>query len=74
MRTTRLFLVAIVGLLVFSPVFLAAQTTGRIVGTVVDAKTGEGLPGANMTVKGTYYGGTSDFDGNVRIEKVNPGA
>ena len=33
-----------------------------------------GLPGANVTVKGTYYGGTTDIDGNVRIEKVNPGA
>ncbi|HTY58360.1 MAG TPA: TonB-dependent receptor [Bacteroidota bacterium] len=46
---------------------------GRIQGKVVDAKTGEGLPGANVTVKGTYYGGSSDFDGNVKIEKVNPG-
>jgi outer membrane receptor protein involved in Fe transport len=46
---------------------------GRIQGKVVDAKTGEGLPGANVTVKGTYYGAASDLDGNVRIEKVNPG-
>ena len=46
---------------------------GRIQGKVVDAKTGEGLPGANVTVKGTYYGGSTDFDGNVNIEKVNPG-
>ena len=30
---------------------------GRIQGKVVDAKSGEGLPGANVTVKGTYYGG-----------------
>ncbi|HMK37838.1 MAG TPA: carboxypeptidase regulatory-like domain-containing protein, partial [Bacteroidota bacterium] len=46
---------------------------GRIQGKVTDAKTGEGLPGANVTVKGTYYGGSSDFDGNVKIERVNPG-
>lgn len=50
-----------------------AQTTGRITGKVVEAKTGEGLPGANVVVKGTYYGGTTDIDGNVRIERVNPG-
>jgi outer membrane receptor protein involved in Fe transport len=52
-----------------------AQTTatGRILGKVVEAKTGEGLPGANVVVKGTYYGGTTDIDGNVRIERVNPG-
>ena len=49
------------------------QDKGRIQGKVVDAKTGEGLPGANVTVKGTYYGGSSDFDGNIKIEKVNPG-
>jgi outer membrane receptor protein involved in Fe transport len=53
---------------------VSAQTTGRIVGKVVDAINGEGLPGANVTVKGTYYGGTSDIDGTVRIEKVNPGS
>ena len=46
---------------------------GRIQGKVVDAKSGEGLPGANVTVKGTYYGGSSDVEGNVGIERVNPG-
>jgi outer membrane receptor protein involved in Fe transport len=51
----------------------AAQNTGRIQAKVSEAKTLEGLPGANLTVKGTYYGGTSDVDGNVRVEKVNPG-
>jgi outer membrane receptor protein involved in Fe transport len=46
---------------------------GRIQGTVVDAKSGEGLPGANVTVKGTYYGASSDIEGKVKIENVNPG-
>jgi outer membrane receptor protein involved in Fe transport len=46
---------------------------GRIEGKVVDAKTGEGVYGANVSVKGTYYGGASDVDGNVKVEKVNPG-
>jgi outer membrane receptor protein involved in Fe transport len=50
------------------------QTPGRIVGVVVEGKTGEPLPGANVKVKGTYYGGTSDIEGNVRIERVNPGS
>src|SRR5436309_2442732 len=55
---------------------LLAQTTdkGLIQGEVIDAKTGEGLPGANTVVKGTYYGGTSDIEGVVKIEKVNPGS
>jgi len=55
----------------------AAQGTpadrGRIQAKVVDARTGEGLPGANVTVKGTYYGGTSDIDGTARVERINPG-
>jgi len=62
------------GLLAIAPAFVAAQTTGRLVGKVVDARNGEGLPGANVTIKGTYYGGTTDIEGDVRIEKVNPGA
>ena len=74
MRTHLILLLAIVGLLEVSAALAVAQTAGRIVGKVVDAKTGEGLPGANLTVKGTYYGGTTDIDGNVRVERVNPGA
>jgi outer membrane receptor protein involved in Fe transport len=76
MRPLVAILLLLCTLLVHSPLF--AQTVqspdrGRIQGKVVDAKTGEGLPGANVTVKGTYYGGSSDFDGNVKIERVNPG-
>lgn len=55
------------------PLVAAAQDQGRITGKVIDAKTGEGLPGANVTIKGSYYGATSDIDGNVKIEKVNRG-
>jgi outer membrane receptor protein involved in Fe transport len=55
----------------------AAQGTsaerGRIQAKVVDARSGEGLPGANVTVKGTYYGGTSDINGTARVERINPG-
>lgn len=47
---------------------------GRILAKVVDAKSGEELPGANVIVKGTYHGGSSDVQGNVRIENVSAGA
>jgi hypothetical protein len=50
-----------------------AQSTGSIVGRIVDEKTKEGLPSVNVKVKGTYYGAASDFDGNFKIEKMNPG-
>ncbi len=55
---------------------LLAQTAdkGRIEGKVVDAKTNEGIPGANVTVKGTYHGASSNIDGIIKLENVNPGS
>ena len=55
--------------------FLKAQT-GRLSGTVLDAKTGETLPGATVLIEGTTIGSSVDFDGkfvlnNVPIGKVN---
>ncbi len=73
MTFLRYILVTIVVLVAAGGSMSYAQTPGRIVGTVTESKTGEGLPGANITVKGTYYGGTSDIDGNFKIERVNPG-
>ncbi|MBI4536254.1 MAG: TonB-dependent receptor [Ignavibacteriae bacterium] len=53
----------------------SAQTAGkgRVEGRVIEAKSNEGIPGANILVKGTYYGGSSNIDGLVKIENVNPG-
>ena len=31
------------------------------------------LPGVNVTLKGTYYGAASNYDGKFAIERVNPG-
>ncbi len=55
---------------------LDAQTPerGTIAGKITDAKSGEGLPGANVTVKGTYYGATTDPFGDFKVERVNPGS
>lgn len=50
-----------------------AQEKGGIVGKIVDAKTGEALPGVNVIVKGTYYGAASGLEGDYRIQNVNPG-
>ena len=60
-------------LLILSLSFIHAQDRGRIVGVIVDAKTGEGLPGVNVVVKGTYYGAATGFDGRFEIKNVNPG-
>jgi outer membrane receptor for ferrienterochelin and colicin len=50
-----------------------AQTRSRIVGTITDSQTGEGLLGANVIVKGTYLGAASDMDGKYFIINVPVG-
>jgi outer membrane receptor protein involved in Fe transport len=55
-------------------VFAQPSDKGRVEVKVTDAKTKEELPGANVVIKGTYYGGSSNLDGIVKIENVNPGA
>ena len=47
--------------------------TGELKGRVTDKTTKEGLPSVNIVVKGTYYGASTDFDGNYSIPKINPG-
>ena len=53
---------------------LDAQVKSLIKGRVRDAKTGEGLPSVNVTIKGTYYGAATDPDGNYKILNVGPGS
>lgn len=50
-----------------------AQNVGRISGTIVDADTGEPLPGANVIIGGTTRGGAADVDGSYFILNVPPG-
>ncbi|WP_234387106.1 carboxypeptidase-like regulatory domain-containing protein [Aquimarina sp. Aq78] len=45
--------------------------TSTITGTITDV-TGASLPGANIIVKGTTQGTTSDFDGNYSITVSDP--
>ncbi|RNL88447.1 TonB-dependent receptor [Sinomicrobium pectinilyticum] len=56
----------------FTVVFALMATTafaqGIITGTVIDAELNEPLPGANVVVKGTTTGVSTDFDGKFRIE------
>ncbi len=48
-------------------------TTGKIVGQVFDATTGEPLPGVNIIVENTVYGAASDIDGTFFILGLQPG-
>lgn len=50
-----------------------AQQTGTVAGTVVDAETGESLPGANVLIEETTLGAAADIDGNYRIIGVPVG-
>ncbi|MFN3386485.1 MAG: TonB-dependent receptor [Candidatus Thermochlorobacter sp.] len=48
-------------------------TTGKIVGTVIDANTKEPLIGARVVVEGTTLGANTDINGNYVILNVPPG-
>ena len=47
--------------------------TGKITGKIIDAKTGETLPGATAVIEGTTKGASADFDGNFSINNVPVG-
>jgi hypothetical protein len=59
-------------MLAFNPVAKAA-VTGKIAGVVVDAATGEPLPGANVIIEGTDLGAAADPDGYFFVIRISPG-
>ena len=60
-------------LILGSVVQLYAAATGKIVGTVRDAATGDALPGANVYLAGTAIGAATDLKANYQILRVPPG-
>jgi|GEM_PF-533997 len=60
-------------LLMLGSMSLQAQEQGKIAGVVKDATTGEYLPGANVIIKGTNYGVSTDRFGKYRLNKVDLG-
>ncbi len=60
-----LFMKKLLFLFVLFPLVALAQ---QITGTVTDGSTSSPLPGANVIIKGTSTGTTSDFDGNYSIK------
>ena len=62
-RTLHLKILLLI--LIFIPGVILAQ--GTISGTVTEADTNQPLPGANVIIKGTSTGTTSDFDGNYQL-------
>jgi len=60
-------------LLIFTVAVLQAGTTGKIVGKITDAQSGEALIGANILIKGTSMGAATDAEGYYIIMNVPPG-
>jgi len=62
-------------LLLLTSMHLSAQETGSIVGKLTDTEmNNEPLPFANVIIKGTTKGTTSDFDGLYEISNLEPGS
>ncbi|NIR49367.1 TonB-dependent receptor [candidate division KSB1 bacterium] len=53
--------------------FCEVSQTGTISGTVIDAKTGEPLPGVNVLIKDTVLGSSTNMAGEFRITNLRPG-
>ncbi len=51
----------------------AAAQTGAVTGRVVDARSGEALPGVNVVVQGTLRGAATDVNGKFTITGIRPG-
>ncbi|MCG8372371.1 MAG: TonB-dependent receptor [Balneolales bacterium] len=58
---------------IFGNELVTAGTTGKIVGTITDAETGEPLPGVNVAIIGTQQGAITDLEGYYVILNVTPG-
>ncbi len=53
------------------PMSFFAQST--VTGTVIDAGSGQPIPGVNIIVKGSTNGTSSDFDGNYSLSNLSNG-
>jgi TonB-dependent receptor len=74
MITQRCWAVAAVAAgLVFQVTPAEAQGSVTLAGTVKDFQSGEVLPGANVVLVGTGFGGATDSAGNYAIQSVGPG-
>ncbi len=71
MSKTKILLLTL--LLAVTPLFLFAQSVGKVVGTVVDKSSGEPLPGVNVSIEGTQMGAATDVDGYYVILNVPVG-
>ncbi len=73
MIMSKLYL-QIMTIVLLTVVFSVAHAqTGTVSGVVTDQSTGETMPGANVLIKGTLMGQSTDFDGKFSIVDVPAG-
>ena len=60
-------------LLVLSAGIGSGQATGRLVGSVTDGESGEGLPGVNLILEDTGWGTSTDLEGRFELQGIAPG-
>ncbi|HEX9650865.1 MAG TPA: SusC/RagA family TonB-linked outer membrane protein [Cyclobacteriaceae bacterium] len=66
----RISVILLTSLCLLLPLTIFGQER-TVTGKVTDGKTGEGLPGVNVLIKGTSSGTITDIDGNYRINLSN---
>jgi outer membrane receptor protein involved in Fe transport len=60
-------------LILATTAWLYAGTTGKLAGKVTDGDSKEPMPGVNIILEGTSWGGVTDLDGHYFIINVPPG-
>lgn len=60
-------------IILFFSTLVNAGVTGKLTGTVLDAETGEPLPGANIEIINSFTGAATDIEGHFVILNLPPG-
>lgn len=68
----RKVLLSLTGLMLTITTMSLAQ--GTVQGTVIEARTGDPMPGVNVVIKGTTTGASTDIDGKYVIDGLDPGS
>lgn len=73
MKIRNKYWLYLITIIVITVAKIFAGTTGKIAGRVTDAKTGEGIPFANVIIEGTTLGAATNLEGYYTIINVPPG-
>lgn len=69
----RILLPLSIALFVLSSSILFSQSSGKIIGNVIEKESGEPIPFANIYIEDTNFGSSADVSGNYVILNVPPG-